>query len=78
MREKFVSKLGFEPQISGFTHRRLNNYNIKTHVPTQKQTSLPFINQFKTLVNVILYYNSILRATQQVVILFGFTLYINW
>ena len=24
MREKFVSKLGFEPQISSFTHRRLN------------------------------------------------------
>ena len=51
--------------------------DTETHIPTHKQTSLSFIFQSKTLVIVKLYHNSILRATQQVVISFRFTLCIN-
>ena len=58
MREKFVSQLGSQPQISSFTHWHLNHSTTKTHIPTRKQTPLWFIFQSKTLVNVILCYNS--------------------
>ena len=44
---------------------------------TNSESNFRLVLQPKTLVNVILYYNSILKATQQVGILFGFTLYIN-
>ena len=61
---KIEFKLGVQSQIFSFTQWRLNHQTTETHIPTQKQTSLSFIFQSKTLVNVILYYNSILRATQ--------------
>ena len=40
-----MSKLGFETQISSFAHWRSTIEPLETHIPTQKQTSLPFIFQ---------------------------------
>ena len=87
LREKFVSKLGYEPQISGFTHRRLNQLglvyrdiytNSETDLSLSLSLSLSLIHiSIQDSQNVILYYNSYLRATHKWVFCFGFTLYTN-
>ena len=46
--EKFVSKLGSEPQISSLTHWRSTIEPLETYIPTWKQTFLPYIFQPKT------------------------------
>ena len=75
-----MSKLGFEPQISGFTHRRLNQL-VHRDTYTNSETNLSLIHisiedsQNVILVNTILQF--ILESNPQVGILFGFTLYIN-
>ena len=40
--KSILCKLGFDPQIY-FTHRCSTIVPLETHIPTQKQTSLPFI-----------------------------------
>ena len=41
-RKIFVNKLGFEPQISGFTHRRLNQLvHPDTYTNSETNLSLP-------------------------------------
>ena len=47
---KFVSKLGFEPQISGFTHGCLNQLDHRdTYTNSETNLSLSFMLQSKTL-----------------------------
>ena len=63
--EKFVSKLGFQPQISAFTHRRLNKLDYwDTYTDSETNLSLIHIS-IQDSQNVILYYNSYQRATHK-------------
>ena len=70
---KFVSKLRFEPQISGFTHRLLNQlvHRVAYYIPTQKQISLSYsyFNPRLSECNTILQF--LLESNTQVGILFG-------
>ena len=51
LREKFVSKLGFEPQIFSFSRGRSTIEPLETHIPPQKQISLsPILLQTKNTV----------------------------
>ena len=67
LREKFVSKLGFEPQISGFTHQHLNQLDhVDSYTNSETNLSLSVIHiSIQDSQNVILYYNSYLRATHK-------------
>ena len=56
--ENFMSKLGFEPQISGFTHWRLKQL-VHRDTYTNSETNLSLIHiSIQDSQNVILYYNS--------------------
>ena len=65
MRKKFVSKLGFESQIPGFTHQRLNQLD-HWDTYTNSETNLSIIHiSIQDSQYLILYYNSYLRATNK-------------
>ena len=76
MREQFVSKLGYEPYISDFTHRRLNQLvHRDTYTNSETNLSLFRISIQDSEYNTVLQF--LLERNPQVGILFGFTLYIN-
>ena len=59
-----MSKQGFEPQIFGFTHGRLDQLvHRDTYTNSETNPSLFFHISIQDSKNVILYYNSCLRAT---------------
>ena len=65
LREKFLSKLGFEPQISGFTQRRRNQL-VHRDTYTNSETNLSLVHiSIQESQNVILYYNSYWGATHK-------------